>query len=133
MARFASSEWFRAESSARSVIRPHGEEARALRDAPGMLLILGARAVSNHEGGPSFETRPRPEERASSATRVLGALWRASRRAAAPQDVPTSSFETHRTVGKRRLCDAPQDEVGQAVVAARPSAAIRFTLAEAAD
>ena len=24
----------------------------------------------------------------------------------------TSSFETHRTVGKCRLCDAPQDEVG---------------------
>jgi hypothetical protein len=65
-----------------------------------MFLILRARAVSNHEGGPS---------------------------------VPTSSFETHRTVGKRRLCDAPQDEVEQAVVAARPPAAIRFTLAEAAD
>jgi hypothetical protein len=43
-----------------------------------MLLMLGARAVSNHEGGPC---------------------------------VSTSSFETHRTVGKGRLCDAPQDEV----------------------
>jgi hypothetical protein len=98
-----------------------------------MLLILRARAVSNHEGGPSFETRPRPEERASSVTRLSGALWRASRMAVAPQDVPTSSFETHRAVGKRRLCDAPQDEVEQAVVAARASAAIRFTLVEAAD
>jgi hypothetical protein len=39
-----------------------------------------ARAVSNHEGGPSFETRPRPEERALSAfTRPFTALWRASK------------------------------------------------------
>jgi len=59
------------------MIRPHGEEARA-RDATAMLLVLRARAVSNHEGGLC---------------------------------VPTSSFETHRTVGKCRLCDAPQDEV----------------------
>ena len=100
MARFALSEWFMAESSARPVIRPHGEEARALRDAPGTLLMLKARAVSNHEGG------------------RCGA---------------TSSFETHHTVGKCRLCDAPQDEVAQAVVAARLSAASAFTLAEAAD
>src|SRR6516165_2706355 len=36
----------------------------ARRDATAMLLMWGARAVSNHEGGPSFETRPpRPEER----------------------------------------------------------------------
>jgi hypothetical protein len=42
-------------------------------------------------------------------------------------------FETHRTVGKCRLRDAPQDEVEHAVVAAHLSAAIRFTLAEAAD
>src|SRR6516164_1459173 len=62
-----------------NVIRPHGEEARAVRGAPAMLLMLRARAVSNHEGG---------------------------------RCAPTSSFETHRTVGKRRLCDAPQDEVG---------------------
>jgi len=65
-----------------------------------MLLMLRARAVSNHEGGPY---------------------------------VATSSFETHRTVGKCRLRDAPQDEVEHAVVAAHLSAAIRFTLAEAAD
>src|SRR6516162_9067251 len=29
---------------------------------------------------------------------------------AAPQDEAAWSFETHRTVGKCRLCDAPQDE-----------------------
>jgi len=60
------------------LIRPHGEEARA-RNATVIPLMLWARAVSNHEGGPR---------------------------------VPTSPFETHRTVGKCRPCDAPQDEVG---------------------
>src|SRR5438105_3507275 len=105
------------EWSLQSVIRPHGEEACALHDAPAMRLMLRARAVSNHEGGPSFETRqPRPEER--------DALWRASRRAAAASQ-GTSSFKTHRTVGNCRLCDAPHDEVytRQAVIA--------FTLTEA--
>ena len=76
--RFALSEWFMAECSARSVIRPHGEEARA-RDGSAMVLMFRARAVSNHEGGPCL---------------------------------PTSSFETYRTVGKCRLCDIPHDEVG---------------------
>jgi hypothetical protein len=66
------------ESPARFVIRPHGEEARALRDTPAMLLMLSARAVSNHEGDPCVSTSP---------------------------------FETHRTVGKGRPGDAPQDEV----------------------
>ena len=124
-----------AERSARTLIRPHGEEARA-RDAAAMLLMFMARAVSNHEGGPCFETRPpRPEERSSSAlTRVFDALGSASRRAAAaPQDERTSSFETHRTVGKCRLCDAPQDEVG---IGSRCGASVKgtiaFTLAEAA-
>ena len=75
MARFALGEWFMAERSARTLIRPHGEEARA-RDAAAMLLMFMARAVSNHEGGPCFETRPpRPEERSSSALpRVFDAL-----------------------------------------------------------
>jgi hypothetical protein len=66
------------ELLARTVIRPHGEEARALRRSLCSPVALRARAVSNHEGGPC---------------------------------VSTSSFETHRTVGKCRLCDAPQDEV----------------------
>ena len=45
VARFAQSEWFMAESSARTLIRPHGEEARA-RDASAMLLRMRlARAV----------------------------------------------------------------------------------------
>ena len=52
---------------------------RAPFETLAMLLMLRARAVSNHEVGPC---------------------------------VPTSFFETHRTVGKRRLCEAPQDEVG---------------------
>jgi hypothetical protein len=60
------------------MIRPHGEEARALRNSPAMLLMAEARAVSNHEGGAR---------------------------------APTSCFEMHRTVGKCRLCDAPQHEV----------------------
>ena len=37
----------------RFVIRPHGEEALALRDAAGMPVMSSARAVSNHEGGPA--------------------------------------------------------------------------------
>ena len=89
-----------AEWSTPTVIRPHGEEARAFRDAPAMLLMLRARAVSNHEGGLC---------------------------------VAISSFETHRAVGKCRLCDAPQDEMEHAVAAMRLSAAIAFALAEAAD
>jgi hypothetical protein len=56
-----------------------------------MVLIFGARAVSNHEGGPR---------------------------------VPTSSFETHRTAGKYRLCDAPQDVVGTGSRGASANAAI---------
>src|SRR6516162_8907378 len=60
MTRFALSEWFMAEWSVRSVIRPHGEEARAFRDAPAMLLMLRARAVSNHEGGPCHPATRRP-------------------------------------------------------------------------
>jgi hypothetical protein len=48
---FTVSEWFMPEWSARTVIRPHGEEARA-RDATAMVLMFRARAVSNHEGGP---------------------------------------------------------------------------------
>ena len=53
--RFALSEWFVAEWSARTVILPHGEEARA-RDAAAMLLMFRGRAVSNHEGGPCVAT-----------------------------------------------------------------------------
>src|SRR6516164_2438084 len=118
------------------LIRPHGEEARARRGGFETRPYKKARAVANHEGGPSFEARPpRPEERSSSAlTRVFDALRSASRRAAAaPQDEATSSFETHRTVGKCRLCDAPQDEVGTGSrCGASVRAAIAFTLAEAA-
>jgi len=117
VARFAVSEWFMAQWSARTLVRPHGEEARARRGGFQTRPYKKARAVSNHEGGP-FETRPtRPEERAH--------------RAAAPQGEPTLSFETHRTVGKCRLCDAPQDEVGTHC-GASIEAAIVFTLAEAA-
>jgi len=82
---------------ARTLIRPHGEEARA-RDAVAILDIQGA------------------------PSRTM--------RAAAPQVVPTSSFETHRTVGKGRLCDAPQDEVSTHC-GGSVKAAIAFTLAEA--
>ena len=39
-----------------------------------------------------------------------------SRTMRAAQCAATSSFETHRTFGKRRLCDAPQDEVDIGVV-----------------
>jgi hypothetical protein len=74
------------ERLAQSPIRPHGEEARA-RDAIAVLLILRARAVSNHEGGARMSS---------------------------------SSFEVHRTVGKSRLCDAPQDEEDTSSHCARP-------------
>jgi hypothetical protein len=48
----ASTSFFAAawNSLARTLIRPHGEEARA-RHAAAMLLMFRARAVSNHEGG----------------------------------------------------------------------------------
>ena len=57
VARFAQSEWFMAESSARTLIRPHGEEAR-VRDATAVVQLFWARAVSNHEGGPCLPTHP---------------------------------------------------------------------------
>jgi len=56
---------------------------RAPFETLAMLLMLRARAVSNHEGG---------------------------------QCVSTSSFETHRTVGKYRPYDAPQDEVDRSLL-----------------
>ena len=83
--------------AARTPIRPHGEEAR-VRDAPAVVQMFRARAVSNHEGGPC---------------------------------IPTSSFETQRTVGKCRLFDAPQDEAGTGSRrGASVKGAIAFTLAE---
>jgi hypothetical protein len=57
---------FRVQWSARTLIRPHGEQARA-REAATMLPMFRARAVSNHEGGPSVPT--------SSSQRVGASRW----------------------------------------------------------
>ena len=39
--------------------------------------------------------------------------------ASSPDQVQGRLFETHHTVGKCRLCDAPQDQAAKAIVAAR--------------
>ena len=44
--------------------------------------------------------------------------------------MPTSSFETHHTVGECRLCDAPQDEVAQAVARGAAACFLEFKLTE---
>jgi hypothetical protein len=56
-----------------TLIRPHGEEARARRAGSKLAPTSGARAVSNHESGPCVPTSSFEKHRTAGKCRLCDA------------------------------------------------------------